>query len=177
MTIRDLQADFSNQGAGAPSTSIVGAAGTYVAGNSYDTSPLGAYLTELAAGDTQLSGNLNAGRDLGGGERIWLCIDWVTAPVGGTTIDMQLITSATSALGTPTVMLDFTALPTASFAAVQGGKGFRQIQALPRSANYLQWLGVQAITTGSYTAGAFIAFLAKDLDSVVQGYASGFSVK
>ena len=171
MTIRDLQADFSNTAA-SPSTSIVGVAGTYLCPNSYDSSPLGAYLTEFSANDTQLSGNVNAGRDFGGGERLWLCIDWVTAPVGGTTIDVQFISSANVSLSAPVIINDFTALATSNFS-----KGYRQIQAMPRSAAYLQFLGVQAVTTGTYTAGAFIAFLAKDIDSVVQGYASGFSIK
>ncbi len=171
MTIRDIQADFSYTSTG-PSTSIVGAAGTYLAPNSYDTGPLGGFLTELTAADTQLTGNLNAFRELGGGERVWLCVDWVIAPVGGTTIDMQLITSASSQLSNPNTIIDLTAVPTASFS-----KGYRQIAALPRTLNWLQWLGVQAVTTGAYTAGAFIAFLAKDIDSVDYGAASGYSIK
>lgn len=171
MSIRDLQASFTDTSAGA-STSIVGTAGTYIAPNSYDTSPLGAYLTELTAADTQLSGNVNTGRDLGGGERIWLVIDWVTAPLGGTSVDMQLITSAAVGLGTPTTIIDFTAVPIATLV-----KGYRQIQALPRSSAYLQWLGLQAVTVGTMTAGAYVAWLAKDIDSVVLGYASGYSIK
>lgn len=171
MTIRDLQADFSNTGAAA-STSIVGVAGTYIAPNSYDTSPLGAFLTEVSANDTQLSANVNTYRELGGGERIWLCIDWVTAPTGGTTVDMQLITSASSSLSGPVVMIDFTAVAIATLV-----KGYRQIMALPRATTWLQWLGVQAVTVGTMGAGAFIAFLAKDLDSVDFGAASGFSIK
>ncbi len=171
MTIRDVQADFCYTSSGA-STSIVGAAGTYIAPNSYDTSPLGAYLTELTAADTQLSGNVNTGRDLGGGERIWLVIDWVTAAAGGTNCDIQLITSASSSLSSPTVIYDFTAIVTATLV-----KGYRQIAPLPRSASYLQWLGVQAVTTGTYTTGAYIAWLGKDLDAQVLGYASGFSIK
>jgi hypothetical protein len=171
VSIRDVQADFTYSTASA-STSIVGAAGTYIAPNSIDTSPLGAYLTELAANDTQLSGQLNTGRDLGGGERLWLIIDWVTAPLGGTSVDMQLITSASSALGTPTTLLDFTAIPIATLV-----QGYRQIQALPRSAAYLQYLGLQAVTIGTMTAGAYVAWIGKDVDAVKLGYASGFSIK
>jgi hypothetical protein len=169
--VRDVQNDFTFSTASA-STSIVGAAGTYIAPNTIDTSPLGAYLTELAAGDTQLSGQVNTGRDLGGGERLWLIIDWVTAPLGGTSVDMQLITSASSALGTPTTLLDFTAIPIATLV-----QGYRQIQALPRSAAYLQYLGLQAVTIGTMTAGAYVAWLGKDVDAVKLGYASGFSIK
>lgn len=171
MTIRDFQNDFSNTAA-SPSTSIIGAAGTYLAANSVDTGPFGAFLTELTTNDTQLSANAAGGVDLGGGEPLWLVIDWITAPVGGTSVDVQLITSASAQLGTPTTMIDFQAQVIANLP-----KGTRQLMKLPRSANWLEWLGVQAITVGTMTAGAFIAFLAKDVDSVVQGYPSGFSVK
>jgi hypothetical protein len=171
MTIRDVQADFTYT-AGAPALSIVGAAGTYLAPNTIDTSPLASYLTELSASDTQLSANVNAGRDLGGGERLWLIVDWITAAVGGTSADVQLITSANSQLTGPVTLLDLTAVPIATLV-----KGYRQIIALPRSAAYLQYLGLQAVTVGTMTAGSFIAWIGKDVDSVIQGYASGFGVK
>jgi hypothetical protein len=171
MTIRDYQADFSNT-AGSASTSIIGSAGTVICANTYDTGPLGASLTELSAADTTLSANTNAFRDLGGGERLWLVIDWVIAAAGGTAADIQLITSAAVGLGTPTVMLDFGVVADATLV-----KGYRQFLALPRSNAWLQYLGVQAVTTGTHSAGAFIAFLTHDVDSLVQGYASGFSVK
>lgn len=171
MTIRDVQASFTDSASSA-STSIVGVAGTYIAPNSVDTSPLGTFLTELTAADTQLSANVNAFRDLGGGEPLWLVIDWIQAPTGGTSVDMQLITSASSSLSSPTTMLDFTAIAIAGLP-----KGFRQIAKLPRSASWLQWLGLQAVTVGTMTAGAYVAWLGKDIDSVVMGYASGFSIK
>lgn len=172
MSIRDLQADFSNTSASA-STSIVGAAGTYIAANSYDTSPLGSYLTEVTAADTQLSANVNTYRELGGGVPMWLVIDWVTAPNNLTSVDVQLITSASSSLSSPVVMLDFTAIAIATLV-----KGYRQIAKLPRSTAWLQWLGVQAVTVGTTsTTGAFIAWLGLDIDSVDLGAASGFSIK
>lgn len=172
MTIRDLQADFSNTTA-SPSTSIVGAAGTYLCANTYDTGPLAASMTELSAADTVLSPNSNTYRDMGGGERIWLVIDWITAPNNLTSVQVQLITSAALGLGTPTTMIDFGAVVIATLV-----KGYRQIQALPRSTAWLQYLGVQAITLGTTsTTGSFIAWLGKDVDSVNQGYASGFSIK
>lgn len=172
MSVLDIQANFSATSS-SPSTSVVGAAGTYLAANSYDTSPLAAYLTELTAADTQLSANVNTMRDLGGGRPIYWVVDWVTAPNNLTTVDMQLITSASSGLGSDTVIADFTAIAIATLV-----KGYRQIMILPRSASYLQWLGVQAVTAGTTsTTGAFISWLALDIDSVVQGYASGYSIK
>lgn len=172
MSIRDVQADFSFTTATA-SFPVFGAAGTYLFPNSYDTSPLGGYLTSTTAADTQLSGNVNTFRDLGGGERIGLVVDWTQAVNTLTSVRTELITSASSSMSAPVVMIDFGVVLVASFVA-----GFRQIMALPRSAAWLQWIGVQCITAGSTgTTGAAIAWLAKDIDSVVQGYASGFSIK
>lgn len=171
MTIRDFQASFTDTSSQAY-VDITGAAGTYIAPNSLDTSPLGTYLTELSAADTQLSANVNAGRDFGGGDPLWLIIDWIVAPTGGTSVDMQLITSASSSLSSPTTILDLTAIAIATLV-----KGYRQIIKLPRSSAYLQWLGLQAVTVGTMTNGRFIAWLGKDVDAVVQGYASGFSIK
>jgi hypothetical protein len=177
MTIRDVQFDFGYTTA-SPSVSIVGAAGTYLAPNSLDTAPLGAYLTELNANDTQLSANVNTFRDLGGGERLWLVIDWVTAPTGGTSADVQLITSASSSLSSPTIMYDFGVVTIANLTGpTQYGKYVRQIAALPRSVAWLEYLGVQAVTVGTMTAGAFIAWIGKDVDADVLGYASGYGIK
>lgn len=171
MTVLDLQANFT---AGAtPYTSIAGAAGTYLAPNSYDTSPLAGYLTELTTADTQLSANVNTMRDLGGGQGIWWVVDWIQAPLTLTAVDMQLITSASSTLGTPTVMVDLGVIAIATLI-----KGYRTAIRLPRSAAWLQWVGVQAVTTGSTgSTGTYVSWLGLDVDSVVQGYASGFSVK
>lgn len=172
MTIRDYQFSFTDTSSGS-TTSVVGAAGTYIAPNSIDTSPLGAVFTELTAGDTQLSANTNTYRDLGGGQRLWLVIDWITAPNNLTSVDMQLITSASSTLSTPTVMIDFTAVVIATLV-----KGYRQIAALPRSTAWLQWLGLQAVTLGTTsTTGSYIAWIGTDVDSVQLGGASGFSIK
>jgi hypothetical protein len=172
MTIRDVQADFSYTTASS-SFPIFGAAGTYIFPNSYDTSPLGTYLTAFSSNDTQLSGNVNTFRDMGGGERIWLVVDWTQAVNTLTSVRTELITSASSSLSAPVVMIDFGVVAVASFVA-----GFRQVMALPRSAAWLQYIGVQCITAGSTgTTGAAVAWLGKDVDSIVQGYASGFSIK
>jgi hypothetical protein len=172
MTIRDVQADFSFTTASS-SFPIFGAAGTYIFPNTYDTSPLAGYLTELTANDTQLSGNVNTFRDMGGGDPLWLVVDWTQAVNTLTSVRTELITSASSSLSAPVVMIDFGVVAVASFVA-----GYRQIMRLPRSASWLQYLGVQCITAGSTgTTGAAVAWLGKDVDSVVQGYASGFSIK
>ena len=172
MTIRDVQCDFSYS-ATLSSFPIFGAAGTYLFPNSYDTSPLAGYLTELTANDTQLSGNVNTFRDMGGGDPLWLVVDWTQAVNTLTSVRTELITSAASSMSAPVVMIDFGVVAVASFVA-----GYRQMMRLPRSAAWLQYIGVQCITAGSTgTTGSAVAFLTKDVDAVVQGYASGFSVK
>jgi hypothetical protein len=187
MGTRDVEIDFAYRPPTATtgeifSTSIVGPPGTYLAPNSIDTSPLGAYLTEFTTSDTILSaGGINyfVERDLGGGLPLRLVIDWITAPAGGISVDMQLLTSNTSTMATSgfpapltSVILDFGAQPIAILV-----KGSRQLSELPRSANYQQFLGLQAVTVGAMTAGSYIAWLCTDIESQTMGYADGFSVK
>ena len=172
MTIRDVQCDFSYTSSSS-SFPIFGAAGTYIFPNTYDTSPLAAYLTAFSSNDTQLSGNVNTFRDMGGGDPLWLVVDWTQAVNTLTSVRTELITSAASSLSAPVVMIDFGVVAVASFVA-----GFRQIMRLPRSAAWLQYIGVQCITAGSTgTTGAAVAWLGNDVDAIVQGYASGFSIK
>jgi hypothetical protein len=175
LTIRDVQADFSYTSSASAFAIPTSGTGTFLFPNTYDTSPLAGYLTELTASDTQLSGNVNTARDLGGGDPLWLVIDWTAAVTSGgsATVDIQFVTQSASSLASPTVIYDFTAIGKATLIA-----GYRQIAKVPRSSNYAQYVGVQAVVgTAALTAGSAIAFLTKDLDSVVQGYASGFSIK
>jgi hypothetical protein len=172
VSIRDVQADFSYTSSSS-SFPIFGAAGTYLFPNSYDTSPLGAYLTEFTANDTQLSGNVNTYRDMGGGEPMWLEVTWTQAVNTLTSVRTELITSASSSMSAPVVMIDFGVVLIANFVA-----GYRQLMKLPRSSAYLQYLGVQCITAGSTgTTGAAVARLTLNPESVVQGYASGYAIK
>lgn len=170
MTMRDVQASFTD--AATPYVDITGAAGTYLAPNSIDTSPLGSYLTEQSFSDTQLSANVNTGRDLGVNGKLWLIVDWIVAPLGGTSTDIQLITSASSSLSSPVTLYDSTAIVIATTI-----KGYRFKIPLPDSASYLQWLGLQVVTVGTMTAGRYMAWLGLDAESLVTGYASGFSIK
>lgn len=170
MTIRDVQASFTDSTL--PYVDITGAAGTYLAPNSIDTSPLGGYLTEQSQADTQLSANVNTGRDIGVTDHLFLFIDMIVAPTGGTSVQFQLITSASSALSSPVVLYDTTAVAIASLP-----KGFRYKVDLPDTAAFLQYLGLQAITIGTMTAGRFMGWIGMDGESAVLGYASGFSVK
>lgn len=177
MSVRDFQASFTDTNSQAY-LSIVGVAGTYLAANSIDTAPLGAYLTELSANDTQLSASVNTFRDLGGGQGIFLVVDWIQAPLGGTSADVQLITSASSSLSSPVTMYDFGVQVIATLTGpTQYGKFVRQVAFLPRSNAWLEWLGLQVVTVGTMTGGQCVAWLARDVDAQVLGYGSGFAVK
>jgi hypothetical protein len=181
LTIRDVIADFGYQPPNSStgevvSASIVGSAETFVAPNSFDSGPYGAALTELTALDTILTvGGQNFFVEQGAGQGMKLCVDWITAPVGSGTIQTQLVTSASASnasISSATVMIDFGALPVAAFVA-----GYRQIMALPRSAAWQRYLTLRVITTGAMSAGAYVAFIAMDLESTVLGYAEGYSIK
>jgi hypothetical protein len=178
MTIRDVSADFgfvpqTASSAQVVSTSIVGGPNTYLGINSFDSGPFAAYLTEFSPMDTILTvGGQNFFVEAGAGGNMKLVIDWTTAPLGGTSVRTQLITAATSNMSTPTVMIDFGIIPIASVPV-----GTRQIMALPRSNAWARYLAVQVVTAGTMSAGAFVSWLGLDVDSIVQGYASGFPIK
>ncbi len=178
MTVRDVCADFGYQpptssAVEIASASIVGAAGTYLAPNSFDSGPYGAALTELTALDTILSvGGMNYFVEQGAGQGMRLCVDWIVAPAGSGNIQTQLITCATSNLSPPLVMIDFGARPVAMFF-----RGYRQIMPLPRSSSWQRFIGLQIVTSGTLTQGSYVSWLAMDLDSAISGYASGFPIK
>lgn len=181
MTIRDVQADFGYKAPAAStgeviSSSIVGGGGIYLARNSYDAGPFGAYLTELTALDTILTvGGQNFFVEQGAGQGMKLVVDWITAPAGGTSIRTQLVTSAAldnASISNPTVMIDFGVLPVAMFF-----QGYRQIMTLPRSASWQRFLSLRVITVGTMTQGAFVSWLGLDVDSEILGYVEGFSIK
>ena len=183
--MRDYQYSFTDTSSSS-TFSVVGAAGTYLCPNSIDTEPLAGYLTELTTNDQPLAppgayGSTvgNTYRDLGGGERLWLVVDWVTAPNNLTSCDVQLITSASSALGSPTIMYDFGVQAIANLTGpTQYGKGVYQIAALPRSTAWLQYLGLQVVTAGTTsTTGAIVAWVGWDISALQLGGVSGFSIK
>ena len=167
----DAQTSFTAGPSGA-AASLVGAAGTYLAPNTYDTGPLGAYLTELTTQDTQLGPNVNAGRDIGANARLQLIVEILTGAVGGTSVDFQLITSATPDLASPTVIQDLGVILTANL-----GRGTVLRHYVKSSALYQRYVGLQAVQVGTYTAGAYFAGFVLDSNGPIAGYASGFSVK
>jgi hypothetical protein len=180
MSTRDVATDFCYQpptptSPEVVSTSIVGPAGTYLAPNSIDTGGVAGYLSALSAADTLLTvGGITYFRDVGGGESLTLVIDWTTGVQGSGTVDMQLLSSAFANISAPWPVVDFGAVPVATLQ-----QGYRQTLPLPRSntlTRYLQFLGLQAITSGTITQGSYVAWLALNYESEFLGYADGFQV-
>jgi hypothetical protein len=181
MTIRDVAADFAykpptGSTGEVVSSSIVGNPGPYLAPNSFDSGPYGAALTEFTALDTILSvGGMNYFVEQGAGQGMQLVVDWVAAPVGGGTIQTQLLTSASASnasVSSALVMVDFGALPVATFF-----QGYRQIMPLPRSSSWQRFLSLRITTTAALTQGAYVSWLGLDVDSAVLGYADGVAIK
>jgi len=189
MSVRDTQNDFgfveSTLVAPAVQTnSIAGVTQTFLARNTWDTGQLGAYLTELAPNDQILTvGSQFVFVDQGGCDSLKFCVNWTTTVLaaGGVispTIDVQLVTSASPALTSPVVMIEFGAQPAANFVA-----GYRQLASLPRSANWLRYIGVQVVpapyNNGSpiFTQGAFVSWIGTGFESAQLGYVEGYTIK
>lgn len=197
MSIRDTQNDFGfvESTLSSPpvqTNSIAGVTQTFLARNTWDTGQLGAYLTELAPNDQILTiGAQFIFVDQGGCDSLKFCINWTTAvvPAAGLlnpTLDVQLITSVGPTLthdayGNPidfSVMVDFGPQPASNFVA-----GYRQLASLPRSANWLRYIGVQIVpapyNNGSpiFTQGAFVSWIGLGFEGNVLGYVEGFSIK
>ena len=168
--IRDTMCSFTDAGSAPYSNyaSIVGPAGTYLAPNSVDHGPAGVTFSANSIADTIIVPGQPATTLI---KRLWLFVQWAQAAAGGTSVSLQLITSAAPDLSSPTVLFDLGAQPTANLV-----QGFRQIIPLPDKIA-ARYLGVQAITTGAFTAGTYGAHLVLDTDSNIKGYAKGFEVK
>ena len=186
--IRDFECSFTDvRGQQAAYVDLTGAMGTnlgpgtVLAPNSVDVGPFGSLLTELSANDQVLMERYPEllVRELG--QSIALVIQWLQAPVAsiGTTatVRMQLVTGTDkdqfNNVPETAVIVDLGAIPTTAFS-----NGTRQVQRLPGSNAYRQYLAVQALVTGGpLTAGQFMAWLGLDVDSPIMGYAEGVLIK
>lgn len=107
--------------------------------------------------------NYNSGVDIGTGEDIYLVLQCDTAATaaGAATVVVTLESSAAAGLTSSTV--HFTS-PTYALTDMTAGKTLAMVK-LP-SGTYLRYLGVRfTVATGPLTAGAFSAFLTKDIEA------------
>lgn len=112
---------------------VIPAAGTAVLGDVVDTGP--------------------DQRDLGNGRPVYWYLACEIAAAGGTSIQANLVSSASSAMTSPVVHLS---TPTILLANIKPGK-LLFIAPLPlEGPAYLRYLGVQCVTAGTFTGGGAI---------------------
>lgn len=105
--------------------------------------------------------NYNSGVDIGTGEDVYLVIqcDTTAAAAGAATVQVTLESSAAAGLTSSNIHWTSSAW---QLADMTGGKTLSSVK-LP-SGTYLRYLGVRyTVSTGPLTAGAFSAFLVKDI--------------
>lgn len=124
--------------------------------------------------------DLSQARDLGPGENLHAVIgvDATATAAGAATVTFQIISSASAALTSPTVLAQTDAIPIANLTA--GRKPIvidlspAVLLAQPIGQRYL---GIQyTVATGPLTAGAFTAYLSNSEVTVGANYPSGFTV-
>ena len=126
--------------------------------------------------------DLGVNRDVGPGEdlRFVITVDTTVAAAGAATVQFQIITSASAALSSPTILAQTDAIGKAELTA-----GRRPIELLiPRTVLAAQpigqrYLGIQyTIGTGPLTAGAFTAGLTTGdtFQDVGKNYPAGFAI-
>ena len=127
--------------------------------------------------DLNSVGGPNATQNIGVGEDLYLVVETaVTATDSGSdaTLTVSLESDSTADLATSATVHDSTAaIAFADFATA--GTRLMAVK-LPEAVSYERYLGVRfTVASGPLTAGAFSAYLVKDVQNV-QDYASGFTV-
>lgn len=105
---------------------------------------------------------LRAGQDIGNGENLWVEVSVPTAFTAGgsATLQVELVTSADAALGTPTVLHDQSAV----IAVATLVAGFVLQFRFPVHNTMLRYLGlIYTVATGPMTAGNITAGIQKDI--------------
>lgn len=117
--------------------------------------------------------DLLANRDIAEGTNLFARMQTVTAFVGATSVEMQVITSAAAALTTPTVIGTTGAIPVASLTA-----GSRFAAALnPKLGSVGQrYLGVQYVIVGAGSAGAVYTDIGLEIQDGQKAYPAGYSI-
>lgn len=116
--------------------------------------------------------DLGIARDVGVPRDLQIFFNVDVAFAGGTQVTIQVITSATANLGSPTIIGQSAAIPLASLTL---GAAFALT--VPRQLNSVgqRYLGVQYVSTGTFTLGSISARLVLDVTDL-KYHASGFSV-
>lgn len=120
--------------------------------------------------------DLGTARDIGEGEELYVHfkVDTTFTAAGAATMTMNIITSASADLSTPTILASTAAIAVATLVA-----GYRTAIEIPPQIKSLgqRYIGVSyTIATGPMTAGAISARIVKDIQDGQKFYASGFTV-
>lgn len=133
----------------------------------------------IRAANTYVSANtidLSQNRDLGSGAPIRVLYNIDVAFVGGTSVQPQIITSASANLSTPTVIDLGTVILTAALTLGQLFVRFLpELTANPLGATGQRFLGVQYVSVGTFTAGSISCRLVNDVQDI-KAYPSGYVI-
>lgn len=128
-------------------------------------------------GTTVVSTNtidLGVARDMfEGDDHLFARIEMTAAATGGTSMEFQVITSASSNLSSPTVIGTSGAIAVATLI-----QGYRiAVQGNPKLASLGQrYLGLQCVNVGNNTAGSIYGDFGAELQDGQKFYANGFAV-
>lgn len=131
----------------------------------------------FSAGTSVLSTNtidLLQARDLGEGTNLYGRWEWLTAAVGGTSIEMQVIVADDAALSTNVTVVGTTgAVPVASL--VIGSRWAAQIN-MRLGLKGQRYMGCRYVNVGTTTAGAVMGDIGLDVTEGNKFYPVGFSI-
>ncbi len=115
--------------------------------------------------------DLGVARDIGSGETLHMLWTVGTALASGTSVNFEIITSASADLSTPTVIDSTGAVVTASLTA-----GKQLALKIPNQLDSTgqQYLGCRYTIVGTYDAGTVTCDIVLDLQDAKKFYASGF---
>lgn len=124
--------------------------------------------------------DLGTARDVGAGECMYLVItvDEAATAAGAATVNFQVISSASAALSSPTILAQTDALAKTELTLGRRPIVLEIPRAMLLAAPLTQrYLGVQyTVGTGPLTAGKFTANIVRDVQDISKLYASGFTV-
>lgn len=111
--------------------------------------------------DLQSLGGTDTGalRDIGNGREIFWYAVVETAGTGGTSLNLQLVSSAASTLTSPNIHAQTGVVVLANLTA---GKKLVMISVPLEGSEYLRYLGVQAVAAGTFTGGTISSGLTLD---------------
>jgi hypothetical protein len=117
--------------------------------------------------------DLQASRDIGGGERLFMLFTVTAALTGGTSLAMEVVTDDNSALSSPKVIGSSGAIPAASLTlGAQFAVALQPVTGLGE-----RYLGANYTVVGTFAAGTVTAGIVRDVPTNVgKYYPSGYTI-